>query len=106
LSTFITIVGWLCLTFICLSVLCGAVGFAAMFVGKALRRFEWAVADKTRHEVGRSIAASAHWFSESDETRKALKILGDRLTRGLATGPDEWREEWRKERATVARSGE
>lgn len=104
MTTFVTILGWLCILFICISILCGAIGFAAMFVGKALERFEWAIAGKTRHEVGRSISASAHWFSESDDAWRALKILGDRLTRGMgAADPNEWREEWRRQRAAKAK---
>jgi hypothetical protein len=95
----VTIVGWLCIAAICLAVAAFAVGFAAQACRVALQRFEWAVDEKTRHEIGRSISASGHWFSENPDTSLAIRILGERLMTGQSTDSDQWREQWRKGRA-------
>lgn len=105
MNTFITIMGWLCLAFILLSVLCGAVGLAGIGIGKITERFEWAVAEKTRNEIGRAVLSSSHWFGESKETAQALQILGDRLVKGYGVHADGWREDWRaKVRTAVGKT--
>lgn len=96
MNTFVTIIGWLCLAFGLLSLLCGAVGLAGIGIGKVIERFERSTIATTRHELGRDIQSCAHWFSESDEAWIAVKVLGERLTQGYATDVDRWREEWRE----------
>jgi hypothetical protein len=96
METFITVMGWLCLCFVLISILCGAVGLAGIGIGKVIERFERSTIATTRHELGRDIQSCAHWFSESTETWVAIKVLGERLTHGYATDVDRWREEWRE----------
>lgn len=95
MQTFITIVGWLTVVLICAAALAFAVALAADLCRRALERFEWAVGDKVRHELGRSIHASAHWFGECQDTALAIKMLGDRLIRQGCADSNEWREAWR-----------
>ena len=104
MSTFVTIVGWLCLVFICLGIASAVVYAAAVACSKALERFEWAIDAKTRHEVGRSIGASAWWFSECPDTSLALRILAERLMTQGGADADQWREQWRKARQPGATS--
>ena len=101
MNTFANIVGWLCLLFFCIALVAGVLGLCASAVHRMLERFEWAVAEKTQHALGRSIASSAHWFGESRETALALQLLGDRLTRGNAVDASQWREDWRRHIGTA-----
>lgn len=98
MNTFVTIVGWLCLLFICLGVLCGAVSIVAMLVAKALERFEWAIVAQTRRSVGRSLHSSSHWFGESPDAALVVKIIGSRLINSDSIDADSMREQWRKAR--------
>lgn len=100
MSTFVTIMGWLCLALICFGIAATVVYAAATACSKALERFEWAIDAKTRHEVGRSIGASAWWFSECPDTSLALRILAERLMNQGGADADQWREQWRKARKT------
>lgn len=94
MNAFITIMGWLCLALILVSVLCGAIWLAGIGLSRVIERFERHVTATTRHELGRDIASCAHWFSESDEAWIAIKVLGEHLTKGYATDVDRWRKEW------------
>lgn len=96
MNTFITICGWLCVTAISLAVVFFAVAVAADRCRRVLERFERSIIATTRHDLGRDIQSCAHWFSESDEALVAIKVLGERLTQGLATDVDRWREQWRE----------
>lgn len=96
MDTFAFVVGWLCIVFCCFCLMTAAVGACASACRRALERFEWAIAEKTQHALGRTVASSSHWFGESKETALALQILGDRLTGGLAVDPSQWREDWRR----------
>lgn len=96
-NTFVTIMGWVCIALICLAALAVAVSFAATAVQKMLERFEWAIDSKTRHEVGRSIGASAHWFGESPDTYLAIRILAERLINQGGADAHQWREQWRQQ---------
>lgn len=96
MNTFITTIGWLCFAFILGSILCGAVGWAGVGIAKVIERIERSVIATTRHDLGRDIQSSAHWFSESDEASIAIRVLGERLTQGYATDVNRWREEWRE----------
>lgn len=98
MTTFISIFGWICLALLCVAFAGLAVALAATACKKALERFEWAVDAKTRHEVGRSIGASAWWFSECPDTSLALRILAERLVNQGGADADQWREQWRKAR--------
>lgn len=93
-----TFVGWFCLAVLSLAVCAAACGWAGYMISKALERFEWAVDSKTRAEVGRSIGASAWWFSESPDTSLALRILAERLMTQGDADANQWREQWRKAR--------
>jgi hypothetical protein len=97
-NTFVTIVGWMCLLLLSAAFAGLAVVIAATACRKALERFEWAIDAKTRHEVGRSIGASSHWFSENPDTSLALRILAERLMNEGGADADQWREQWRKGR--------
>lgn len=96
MDTFAFVVGWLCILFCCFCVAAAAIGACASACRRALERFEWAIAEKTEHALGRAIASSAHWFGESKQTALALEILADRLTRGHAVDASQWREDWRR----------
>lgn len=99
MNILVSALGWMCLVALCIAAAALAIALAAHCYGKAMERFEWAVDAKTRHALGRSIAASAHWFSESQDTWLALKILGERIINQGGADSDQWREEWRKARA-------
>ena len=104
MNTFITICGWLCVLAVVIAVAGFAVALAADRYRRVQERFEWAIISKARNELGRDIQSSSHWFSESDEAWIAVKVLGERLTQGLATDVSEWREEWRRRlRAAVGK---
>jgi hypothetical protein len=90
------VVGWTCIVVICLIALALAVALAAYLCGKALERFEFAIAMKARQDAGRSLDASAWWFSESPDTSLAIRIIGTRLARGESIDADTMREQWRK----------
>lgn len=98
MTTFITIMGWVTVAAVCIALAAFGVALAADQCRRALERFEWAVDAKTRHEVGRSIGASAWWFSENPDTSLALRILAERLINQGGADADQWREQWRKAR--------
>lgn len=98
MNTFVTIFGWICLGAICVALCALVVVAAAESCHRALERFEWAIAAKTRHEVGRSIGASAWWFSECPDTSLALRILAERLINQGAADANDWRQQWRNAR--------
>lgn len=109
MNTFITVCGWIFVLVAVVAVAAFAVALAADQYRRAQERFEWAVIAKARNELGRDIQSCSHWFSESDEAWIAVKVLGERLTNGLATDISEWREEWRRRLAqgkTVTTTGE
>lgn len=96
MNTFITIMGWLCIASICVAIAGGMVAAAASAIELALARFERAIESRVRQELGRDIQSCSHWFSESAETWVAIKVLGERMTKGYATDVDRWRDEWRE----------
>ena len=96
MNAFTTICGWIFILLVGISLTALVVGMMADVCRTVLERFERAVIARTRHDLGIDIQSCAHWFSESPETWVAIKILGDRLTRGYATDVNRWREEWRK----------
>jgi ribosomal protein L16/L10AE len=72
-----------------------------------MERFEWAVAAKTLTEAGRSLGASAWWFSECPDTSLAIRIIAERMKDGMGFDSNQMREQWRKGRQpTPHTSGE
>lgn len=100
MSTAITIFGWICAVIICLALLAFAVALAADMCRRAAERFRWAVDTETRQSVGRSLAASGWWFSESPDASLVVRIIGERLAKGESIDADSMREQWRKGRNT------
>jgi hypothetical protein len=98
----VTFFGWFCLAVLSLAACAAACGAAAYWVSKAMERFEWAIDIKTRHEVGRSIGASAWWFSESPDTSLALRILSEKLINNGCADADQWRQQWREAKTANA----
>lgn len=99
MTTFVTCIGWFVLAMLSVASASGMICLALYLYEKAMQRFEWAVAAKTLQETGRSIGASAWWFSECPDTSLALRLLAERMTNGLAiSDTSNWREQWRKGR--------
>lgn len=102
MNTFVTCVGWFVLAMLSIGIACGMVCAVIYLYDKAMERFEWSVASKTRLAIGRSIGSSAWWFSESPDTSLALRLLAERITDGTGIDPIKWRAEWQKGRAAPA----
>jgi hypothetical protein len=99
MTAFVTCVGWFVIAMLSLALAAGMICIALWLYEKAMERFEWSVAAKTLQEAGRSIGASAWWFSECPDTSLALRILAERMTNGLAVSDtSNWREQWQKGR--------
>lgn len=101
MSSFILIVGWLCIACICVALAAAAISVAAYLCAKALERFEWAIAAKTTHSCGLQLAAAAYWFSESKEAYEVLRTLSERLVKGYGIDESQWRDAWRKRLSTT-----
>lgn len=96
MNTAVTIFGWLCLVFVCAAIAGFAVALAADLVRRAMERFEYAIAEKTRAEIGRSLLSTRHWFSESKDVEVAIQVLAGRLRDQYGIDADQWRAEWRR----------
>lgn len=104
MNTFVTAVGWFVIAVLSFAAACAAGSLLIWRFQKALERFEWAVDAKTRHEMGRSIGASAWWFSECPDTSLALRILAERLINEGGADADQWRTQWRQARQSPTTS--
>lgn len=102
MNDIIAVFGWFCLATICFAVAGFAVALAADLCRRAMERYYWSIDTKTRQEVGRSLGASAYWFSECPDAALAIRIVAERLASGGSTDADSMREQWRKGRAALS----
>lgn len=103
MNTFAQIMGWLCIAALGVTLAALAVIIAAEMCRKALERFEWAVADKTRAELARQVRVCAHWLSESPDARHALDALAEQIRDYSGCGdPGTVRERWRQLRKAAS----
>lgn len=98
MNNFVTCVGWFTVAMLALALACFAVCCVLWLYEKAMERFAWSVDAKTRMDLGRAIGAASYWFSENPDTSLALRILGERLGKGLSAEPNDWRDQWQKGR--------
>lgn len=98
MSIVIDVLGWICAVLISIALAAAAVAWAADMCRRAMERYRWAIDTETRQSVGRSLAASGWWFSESPDTSLVVRIIGERLTKGESIDADSMREQWRKGR--------
>jgi len=94
-NSFVTGVGWFVIAMLAIALACGMICLVLRVYEKAMERFAWAVDAKTRMELSRRIGAASWWFSEHPETSLAIRILAERIGRGEAPDPDQWRDQWR-----------
>lgn len=106
MNSFVTGVGWFTVAMLALALACFAICCVLWLYEKAMERFAWAVDAKTRMEIGRSMGASSWWFSEHPPTSLAIRILAERISKGQAPDPDQWRDQWRKGMKPDSASGD
>lgn len=94
--TFATYVGWFVIAMLALAVAVGMICLALWLYEKAMQRFESAVAANTLSEAGRSLGATAWWFSEYPATSLAIRIVAERMTSGMGFDANQMRAQWRK----------
>lgn len=102
MSNFVTGVGWFVIAALALALACFAICCVLWLYEKAMERFESAVAAKTLASTGRSLGATAWWFSESPDTSLAIRIVAERMVDGRGFDSNQMREQWRKGRAVSA----
>lgn len=95
MNTFAAVCGWIVIVALAAVAVCLSASLMFALARKAFEKAYFAIDEKARHELGRSIHASAHWFGECQDTALAIKMLGDRLIRQGSADANEWREAWR-----------
>lgn len=100
MNDFATFAGWFVFCMLSLVLACAAICAVIWLYQKAMERFEFAVAAKTLAEAGRSLGATAWWFSESPDTSLAIRIVAERMANGLAFDSSQMRDQWRNSRAS------
>lgn len=88
--------GWFCIAMLCLGLAAGMAALAAWQIGKLCDRLKVIGAGKERRAIGWELISSAQWFSESEETYQAMKVVGEVVRDGCRVGDDSTRNEWRK----------
>jgi hypothetical protein len=104
MSTFITIVGWLCVA-LALIIAAGVIVLMVITAGERLMdRIEARGETRARREIYERITATAYWFGEDPVTYSLLRTFADRVVRGTEYDANGIREEWRESRRSTQKT--
>jgi hypothetical protein len=98
MTTAATVIGWFLMCSFAIVMICYAIGYLLGKLERLLLHYKTEVAKGALHHVGRELQGDACWFTESEDTSLALKLLGDNLVNKQAWNISELREEWRRQR--------
>lgn len=96
MDTFVTIIGWLAVTGLCVAVAAIVCTLALSVFGAVLDKLESQGRQAERARIYEQLRHGSYWFSEDPATSELFKIYADKVVRQSEGGVHEIREEWRE----------